>query len=97
MVLHRLSQLPVLLELELANQLALALEREQEELELEELELEELELEWVEQVWVAVLIPSLVWVVWEVWEECQCSQVWLQVVDPLAWVEWVEQIWIHKW
>ena len=90
MVLHRLSQLPVLLELELANQLALALEREQEELE-------ELELEWVEQVWVAVLIPSLVWAVWEEWEECQCSQVWLQVADHLAWVEWVEQIWIHKW
>ena len=89
MVLHRLSQLPVLLELELANQL---------EPELEELV--ELELEWVEQVWVAVLIPSLVWAVWEVWEEweeCQCSQVWQQAVDPLAWVEWVEQIWIHKW
>ena len=88
MVLHRLSQLPVLLELELANQL---------EPELEELVELELELEWVEQVWVAVLIPSLVWAVWEVWEECQCSQVWLLVVDPPAWVEWVEQIWIHKW
>ena len=95
MVLHRLSQLPVPLELELANQPALELEREQEE--LEELELEWVEQVWVEQVWVAVLIPSLVWAVWEVWEECQCSQVWLQVVDPLVWVEWVEQIWIHKW
>ena len=84
MVLHRLSQLPVLLELELANQLEPGLE--------ELAELVELELEWVEQVWVAVLIPSLVWAVWEVWEECQCSQVWLQVVDPLAWVEWAEQI-----
>ena len=92
MVLHRHSQLPVLLELELANQPALQLELEPE--------LEELVLVWVELVWVAVLIPSLVWVaweVWEVWEECQCSQVWLLVVDPPAWVEWVEQIWIHKW
>ena len=91
---HRHSQLPVLLELELVNQPALELEQEPEQ------ELEELVLVWVELVWVVVLIPSLVWVaweVWEVWEECQCSQVWLQVVDPLAWVEWVEQIWIHKW
>ena len=90
-MLHRHSQLLVLLELELANQLALELEQEPEQ------ELEELVLVWVELVWVAVLIPSLVWVAWEVWEECQCSQVWLQVADHLAWVEWAEQIWIHKW
>ena len=95
------ARLPLLLALlHSNNSKCLALDSQPDNLlrqlqELEQPEQVQAPLELV-QAWEPNLTHSEEWAAWEAaweeeWEACPCSQVWLQAVDPLAWVVWVAQ------